>query len=148
MLILVQLLEIDERVSIARIEAQDLLESFEGPIDEASVPEVQSEAQKNIRVFELREVRTLQQCLMDVDGAADLSLLPVQVAQDHLDFQCVGVEAGCLSQFVDRLVYLVVGQKIEAKHVMRRFAQTASVDPAAVAQLVPFPCLAHCEPQE
>jgi len=31
---------------------------------------------------------------------------------------------------------------------VRRFAQTASVDPAAVAELVPFPCLAHREPQE
>ena len=85
---------------------------------------------------------------MDVDGAADLSLLPVQVAEDHLDFQCVGVEAGCLSQLVDRVVYLVIDQKIEAEHVVRRFAQTASVDPAAVAELVPFPCLAHREPQE
>src|SRR5262245_7378951 len=148
MLILVELLEIDECVSIARIEAQDLLESFERPIDEAAVPKVQSEAQKYICVFERCEVRPLQQPLMDVDGAADLSLLPVQVAEDHLDFQCVGVEAGGLSQLVDRLVYLVVDQKIEAEHVVGGFAQTAPVDPASVAELVPFPCLAHCEPQK
>ena len=57
MLVFVELLEIDECVSIARIEAQDLLESFERSIDEAAMPEVQSEAPFTAQTGDLRGPR-------------------------------------------------------------------------------------------
>ena len=96
----------------------------------------------------MRQVGPLQQRLVDVDGAADLSLLPVQVAEDHLDLERVGVGAGGLRQLVDRLVDLVVDQEVQAEHVVRRFAQAAAVDPAAVAQLVALPGLADGQTDE
>ena len=93
----------------------------------------------------MREVGPLQQRLVHVDRAADLSLLPVQVAENHLDLERVGVGAGGLRQLVDRLIDLVVDEEVEPEHVVRRFAQPATIDPPAVAQLVALPGLAHGE---
>ena len=85
---------------------------------------------------------------MDGDRPADLSLLAIQVAENHLDLERVGVGAGGPGQFVDRLIDLVVDQEVEAEHVVRRFAQPAPVDPAAVAQLVALPGLAGDQAQQ
>jgi len=53
-----------------------------------------------------------------------------------------------LSQFVDRLVHLVIDEKVEAEHVMRCFAEAPAIDPPAVAQLVSFPGLADDQPDQ
>ena len=94
------------------------------------------------------EIGSLQQRLVDVHRAAYLSLLAVQVAQDHLYFERLGFGASGVRQFLDRVVDLVVDQEIEAEHVVRGLAKSPAVDPAAVPQLVPFPRLAHHESQE
>ena len=44
---------------------------------------------------------------MDGDRLADLSLFAVQVAENHVNFERVGVEAGRAAQFLDGEVDLV-----------------------------------------
>ena len=149
MLLLVQLLQVHERVPVLRIEPHDLLERFERAVHEPAVPEVERQAQLHVGLFELGEIRTLQQRLVHVDGAADLSLRAIQVAEDHLDLERVGVaDARRLRQLVDRLVHLVVDEEIEAEHVVRRLAQPPPIDPAAVAKLVALPRLADDQAQQ
>src|SRR3954470_1371081 len=96
--------------------------------------EVETEAEQHVRVFELGEVRPLQQTLVDVDRAANLTLLAKQVADDHLDFERVGTAAGGLGELIDRLIQLVLGEKVQPEHVMRRLAEPPAIDPAAVTQ--------------
>ena len=73
---------------------------------------------------------------------ADLALLAVEVAEDQLDLERVGVDAGGLAQLLDRQIDLVGDQEVQAEHVVRRLAQPAAIDPPAVAQLVALPGLA------
>ena len=47
----------------------------------------------------------------------------------------------CVSSSIG-LVHLVVDEKVQAEHVVRRLAEAAPIDPAAVAQLVALPRLA------
>ena len=75
MLIFVELLDVQQRVLVVRIEAEHLVERFEGAIDKTAALEVETEAQKDVRLFEPRQPRPLQQALVDVDGARDLPLL-------------------------------------------------------------------------
>ena len=110
--------------------------------------EVEAQAEQHVGVLERRQVGALQQRLVHVDRAADLPLLPVQVAENHLDLERVGVGAGRLGQLVDRLIDLVVDQEVEPEHVVRRLAQPPAIDPAAVAQLVALPGLADDQPDQ
>ena len=96
-------------------------------------------------MLEPRQVRPLQQRLVNRDRACDLSLLPVQVAENHLNLERIGVRARGSRQLLDRLIDLMLGQEVQAEHVVRRLAQAPTVDPAPVAQLVPLPRLAHDE---
>ena len=57
-------------------------------------------------VLEAAQARALQQVLMDLDGAADLSLLAIQVAEDHVDLERVGARAAAWP-IVDRQIELV-----------------------------------------
>ena len=93
-------------------------------------------------MLELAQPRPLQQRLMHRDRLADLSLLAVQVAENHVDFERVGVEAGGAAQLLDRQIDLVGDQEIEAEDVVRRLARAPAIDPLAVAQLVALPGLA------
>ena len=101
LLLLVQLLQVDQRVAIPRIEPDDFLKGFEGAIDESAVTEIEAEAEQHVRVLERCQIRSLEQRLMHVDGTAHLSLLPVQVAENHLDFERVGVPlVACVSSSI------------------------------------------------
>ena len=44
MLVFVQLLQVDQRVAVLRVEHQDFLEGLERPIHEAAMPEVEPQA--------------------------------------------------------------------------------------------------------
>ena len=101
LLLLVQLLQVHQRVAVAGIEPQHLLERLVRAIDEAAAAEVQAEAEQHVRVLEAREPRPLQQRLVHVDGAAHLSLLAIEVAENHVDLERVGVESRGLGQLVD-----------------------------------------------
>ncbi len=84
-------------------------------------------------MLQLAQVRALQQLLMLLDGAADLSLLAIEVAEDQMDLERI---AGCRRgpcQLVDGRIGLVGGEEIEAEHVVRRLARAPAVDPLAVA---------------
>ena len=79
---------------------------------------------------------------MHGDGLADLSLLAVQVAEDHVHLERVGVEARRPAQLLDREIDLVGDEEVQAEDVVRRLARAAAVDPLAVPQLVALPGLA------
>src|SRR6185295_9675178 len=105
------------------------------PVDEPAMPEIEGETQLDVRLFQPREVRALEQRLVKRNRPAYLSLRAVQVAEDHLDLERVGVAEACrLRQFLDGLIDLVVDQKVEAEHVVWRLAQATTVDPPAVTQ--------------
>ena len=86
-LFFVQLLEVRQRVPVLRIEPQHFRERLERAIDEAAAPVVEAEAEQHVRVLQLAQVGTLQQRLVLLDGAADLALLAVQVAEDQVDLE-------------------------------------------------------------
>src|SRR5207249_1933840 len=65
------------------------------------------------------------------------------VAQDHVHFERVGVEAGGAAQLFDREIDLVRDEEVEAEDVMRRLPRAPAVDPFAVAKLVALPGLAN-----
>ena len=146
MLLLVQLLEVHEGVLVLRIEAEHLVERLERAIDESAALVIEAQAEQHVRVLEPREPRALQQALMDGDRLADLALLAIQVAEDHVHFERVAVEAGRAAQFFDRQIDLIGDKEVQAEDVVRRLARAAAVEPLAVAQLVALPRLADGEP--
>ena len=148
MLFFVELLQVDEGIAVARVQVQDFLERLERAIHKSSVPEIETQAEEHVGVLQCGEIGPLQQRLVDVHRAAHLPLLTVQVAQDHLYFERVGLGARGVREFLDRLVDLVADQKIETEHIVWGFAKPPAVDPAAIPQLVPFPPLPHHQPKE
>ena len=98
-----------------------------------------------MRVFQPAQYRALQQRLMDSDGLSHLSLLPIQVAEDHVNLENIVAETDRLAQLFDRQIDLVRDEKVQTEDVVRRLARAAPVDPAAVAQLVSLPRLADSE---
>ena len=148
LLIFVELLQVHERVAILRIQPHDFLKGLERPVDEAAMLVVETQAEQDVGVFDRPEVGPLQQPLMNRDRSPDLSFLAIQVAENHLDLERVGLGAGGACQFIDGLIDLVVNEAVETQHVVRRLTKTAAIDPATVAQLVPLPGLAHDQAQQ
>ena len=112
MLLFVQLLQIEQRVLVLRIEPQHLVERFERAIDEAAALEVEAEAQQDVGVLGAGQLRPLQQRLMDLDGARDLAALAIDVAENQMDLERVGVDPRRLAQLLDRDVDLVGDQEV------------------------------------
>ena len=79
---------------------------------------------------------------MDLDRARHLAALAVDVAENQVNLERVGVDARRLAQLLDREVDLVGDEEVEAEHVVMRIARAAPIDPLAVAQLVALPGLA------
>ena len=71
--------------------------------------------------------------LVDVDGAAHLALLAIEIAQHQVDFQGVFVEPGGPGQLVDGLIDLVGDHQVEADDEVGRFPRLAPIDPLAIA---------------
>ena len=92
MLILVEPFEVEQRVLVLGIEPQHFGERLDRAIDEAAAPVVEAEAEQDVGVLERAQARALQQLLMNLHGAADLSLLAIQVAEDHVNLERVGIE--------------------------------------------------------
>ncbi len=108
-----------QRVLVARIQPQHFGERLERAVDEAAPLVVESQAQQDVRVLHARQPRTLQQALVNRDGLADLAFLAVQVPQDHVDFERVGVEAGGVGQLFDGEIDLIRDEKVQAEDVVR-----------------------------
>ena len=145
MLLLVQLLQVEQRVLVLRVEPQHFVERLERAIDEAAALEVESEAQQDVGVLGARELRPLQQRLMNLDGARDLAALAVDVAEDQVDLERIAIDARRLAQLLDRDVDLVGDEEVQPEDVVVRVARAAPIDPLAVAQLVALPGLADGE---
>src|SRR5439155_12008721 len=109
---------------------------------------VEPQTEQHVRVLEPCELRALEQALVHRDRLADLSLLAVQVAEDHVHFERVGVQAGRLRQLLDREIDLVGDEEVEPEQIMWRLARAATVEPLAVAQLLPLPRLAARQADE
>ena len=141
MLIFVKLLDVQQRVLVVRIEPDDLVERFERAIDESAALEVEAEAEQDVRLFEARQARPLQQALMDVDGPRDLSLLTVEAAEQQVNLERVAEALGRLAQLLDREIDLIGDEEIQADDVVERLGHAAAIDQPARAQLVALPRL-------
>ena len=97
MLLLVQLLEVRERVAVAGIEPQHFAERLERAIDEAAALVVEAEAEQHVGVLELAQIGPLQQRLVLLDRAADLPLLAIEVAEDQVDLQRIAGACAALT---------------------------------------------------
>ena len=129
-LVLVQLLEVRQRVAVPRIEPQHFGERLDRAIDEAAAAVVEPQAEQHVGVLQLAQVRALQQRLVLLDRAADLALLAIQVAENQVDLERIAGALRRLRQLVDRLIDLVGDQEVQAEHVVRRLARAPPVDPA------------------
>ena len=69
-------------------------------IDEAAAAIVETEAEKHVGVFELSKVGALQEVLVLLDRAADLSLLAIQVSEDQMDLERIAGDLRRLLQLV------------------------------------------------
>src|SRR6185369_15630890 len=139
------LLQVEERIAVGGVESEHFVEGVERTIDEAAALVVEPEAEQNVRLLQPAEVRAMQQLLMDGDGFADLALLAVQVPENHVHFERVGVEAGGASQLFDGEIDLVGDEEVQPEDVMRRLPGAPAVDPFAVPELVALPCFADSQ---
>ena len=144
----VQLLEVEERVLVLRIEPQDFGERLDRAVDEAAAAVVEAEAEQHVCVLQLPQVGPLQERLMLLNRASDLTLLAIQVAEDEAQLERLGVQRAGARQRVYRLIGLVGDEEVQAEDEMGRVAEPPPVDPAAVLQLVALPCLAGREADE
>ena len=127
MLFLVELLQVQQGIFVLRIEPQDLVERFEGAIDEAASLVVETEAQEDVRVLQPSQARALKKRLVDGDGLADLSLFAVQVPQDHVDVERVRIDARGAKQFLDCQVGLIGDQEVQPDEIARIGARRRSI---------------------
>ena len=123
MLVFVQLLDVHERVVVVRIQLQHFVERFERPVDEAAALEVQAKAQQHVRLFEPRQLRALQQALMNGDGARHLPLFTVETAEQQVNFERISERVGRLVQLFDGQIELVGDEKIQSENVMERLGR-------------------------
>src|SRR4029079_4081997 len=92
--------------------------------------------------------RTLEQPLMNVNGAPDLALFAIQVAEHEMNLKRVFVQPGDLRQPLDRQIDLMGHHQVEPDDEVRGLAGLAAIDPLPVAELVPLPGLADGQAQQ
>jgi hypothetical protein len=148
MLLFVQLLQVEQGILIAGIEPAYLVEGFERAIDEAAAFEIESQTEQDIRVFRAGQLLALQQRLMNLNRARDLAAFAVDVAENEMNLEGVGIDARGLTELLDRDIELVGDEEVQPEHVVLRIARAAAIDPFAVAQLVALPGLADGEAGE
>ena len=96
-------------------------------------------------MLELGEPRALQQRLVYRNRLPDLTFFPVQVAEDHVYFESVGVQTRGARQFLDGEIDLVGDEEVQPENEMGRLSRAPAVYPLAAPQLVALPCLADGE---
>ncbi len=117
-LLLMQLFEVEKRVLVAGIESDDLGKGLERPIDEASALEVEAQTQQHVGMFELRQTRSTEQGLVDLNRFADLPLLAVEVAQNQMDLERVTVKTGRSGELLDGEIEVIRDQEVEAENIV------------------------------
>ena len=115
MLVFVKLLDIEQRVLVVGIEPDDLVERLERAVDESAALEIEPETEQDVRLFEARQARPLQQTLMDVDGACDLALFPVKAAEKQVNLERVAEAFGRLAELLDREVNLIRDEEVQTE---------------------------------
>src|SRR5262249_55543028 len=80
-LVFLQLLEVDERGFVVGVEFEHIRERRDGAIDETAAAIIQSKTKQDVCVLDSIQPRTLQERLMFMNRAANLALLPIQVAE-------------------------------------------------------------------
>ncbi len=124
-LVFLQLLQVDERGLVVRIELQDVRERRDGAVDESAAAVVEAEAEQHVRVLEPVQPRPLQQRLMLLNRAADLALLAIQVAEHEPQLERAGIEPRRLLQFLDREIDLAGDEVVQAEDEVRRLPARA-----------------------
>ena len=148
MLIFVKLFDVQQCVLIRWIQPDDLVERFEGAIDEPAPLEIEAEAEQNVRLLETGQARALQQTLVNIDGARDLPLFAVEASEQQMDFQGVAEALGRLGELADGEVDLIGHEEIEPDDVMERLRHAAAIDQSPRAQLVALPGFPDRQPDE
>src|SRR3954464_3534049 len=99
-------------------------------------------------MFELSQVRPLQQRLVLLDRAANLSLFPIQIAENEMNLEWVAGSVCRSTELLDRGINLIGDKEIQAQHVVRRLESAPPIDPPAILELVALPCLADGETRQ
>src|SRR3954454_3984064 len=99
-------------------------------------------------MFELSQVRPLQQRLVLLDRAANLSLFPIQIAENEMNLEWIAGGVGRRTELLDRGIDLIGDKEIQAQHVMRRLERAPPIDPPAILELVALPCLPDGETRQ
>ena len=99
-------------------------------------------------MFDAAHPRSLQQCLVLLHRAPDLTFLTIEVAEHEFDLERARIDLGRLLEFFDRGVYLIGDEIIEAKDEVRRLTNFAPVNPSSFDEFVSLPRLAGCESEE
>src|SRR2546425_41377 len=99
-------------------------------------------------MFQLAQFGPLEQRLVNRDRLADLTFFAIEIPEDHVHLERVGIESSSLGQFVDREVDLVGDEEVETEQIMGGFPRAAPVEQFSIAQLVPLPGLANGESDE
>ncbi len=147
-LVFLELLEVDERRFVFGIELEDVGERRDRAVDEPAAPVVEAEAEQDVRVLDLVQPRPLQQRLMFLNRAADLTLFAIQVAEDEPQLERAGVEPRGFLELFDRQVDLSGDEIVQAEDEVRRLPDPPPIDPAAFDELVALPRLAGREADE
>lgn len=96
------------------------LERFLGAIEQARLQEILSEFVERVIAFRDRQIGAAQQILMHANRAIGLSATAKQIAEREMQFDRFGIELGDFDERIDRLVVLLVEQKIEAAKIRAR----------------------------
>jgi hypothetical protein len=148
MLVGMQLFEVGQSVWILGIETEHFVERFESPVDEAATLEIEAKTEQHMGLLEFAEVWSLEQRLMNPNRATDLTFFAIEVPEHDMHFERIAMEGCGLAEFVDGQIDLVRYEKIETEQIVGRLPTAATIDNAAVGQLVALPGFAGSEAEE
>src|SRR5262249_16985298 len=119
---LVQLLEVSEGLAVPGLDRQDLLQRGDGLVDEAGLLEIERQAEESQRALAPGQAGAPEQLAVDLDGARDVALAALQVADPDADVHRGAVAGGQPREDLERAVELVLEQVVEAERGLRGVA--------------------------
>src|SRR3990170_6267108 len=108
-----------ERLAPART-VQKAQENFLGAIEQSRTQVVLTELEQCVQALFVAQVGPIEQVLVHADGAFSLAAPPEQAAQGKVQFDRLRIDPDHLDEGLDRLVGLLVEQKIEALEIRAR----------------------------
>src|SRR5262249_41771685 len=134
--------EVDERGLVVAVELEHVGKRGDGPIDETAAPVVETQTEQDVGVLDAIQAGPLQQGLVFLNCAADLTFLAVEVAENEPQLEGAGIDGRCLLELVNRQVYLAGDEIVQTEDEVRRLANPAAIDPVPLDELVALPRLA------